>query len=77
MKHSHTYITYHGVALYVEYDYSDYVPEVRWLMNGDPGYPAEGGDFDITSVMIKDVQIFEMLTEDQLKEIEDIITNPE
>lgn len=34
------------VVLEVEAEVSDYHPAVRYLRNGDPGYPAEGGEVE-------------------------------
>ena len=44
MKTSSSNITYKGVDMYVEFNYSEYRPAVYYLSNGDPGYPAEGGE---------------------------------
>lgn len=71
MKGSGTVI-YKGVLLQIEFDHTPVIPEVWTLSNGDPGYPAQGGDFDIESVKLdgSDVEIFEFFSEEQLTEIE-------
>ena len=77
MKSSSSNITYKGVDMYVEFDYSEYRPAVYYLSNGDPGYPAEGGEFEITSVQVgkEGIQIGELLSDDDYAEIEQIIIN--
>lgn len=44
-----------GVRLLdVEATISDYYPAVRYLSNGDPGYPAEGGEVEDLTVTMPD-----------------------
>jgi len=64
-------VTYKGIDLEIDYYATPYVPARYYLDNGDPGYPAEGGDFDIESVRLIDstVDIYDLFTEEQLKEI--------
>lgn len=38
----------------VEASISDYHPEVRTLRNGDPGWPAEGGEVESLTVVMPD-----------------------
>lgn len=57
--------------LIVEYDSTPYVPERRYLSNGDPGYPAEGGDFDLTSIKLKGREIIQCLSEKTIISIRD------
>ena len=65
------HVTYKGIELEIDYYSTPYVPEVRYLSNGDPGYPAEGGDFDVEAVRLlgSDVDIFELLSESTIEEI--------
>ena len=57
--------------LEVEYEATQYIPE-RWTMsNGDPGYPAEGGDFEVYSVHHCGEDIFELLSDRAMEEIEE------
>ena len=65
------YVTYKGIELEIDYYSTPYVPERLYLSNGDPGYPAEGGDFDVEGVRLlgSDVDIFELLSEDTIHEI--------
>jgi hypothetical protein len=32
-----------------------------WMPNGDPGYPDEGGDFEIETIIVGGVDIFELM----------------
>lgn len=49
MTHTET-IIHDNRELEIEFYYSEYIPEKWTLSNGDPGYPAEGGEFDLYSV---------------------------
>lgn len=52
-------------GLWIAYHVADYVPEVRYLPNGDPGYPAEGGNCEDWEVEdIDDPEEFVMALED-------------
>lgn len=64
-------VTYKDIELEIDYDTTPFVPEVRYLPNGDPGYPAEGGDFDVEAVRLvgSDVDIFELLSDKTIDEI--------
>lgn len=61
-------VTYKGIELEIDYYATPFVPEVRYLSNGDPGYPAEGGDFDVEAVRLigSDVDIFELLSDETI-----------
>jgi hypothetical protein len=62
-------INFRETDLEIEADATPYVP-ARWtLSNGDPGYPAEGGEFDIYSVKVAGVEIFELLSPETIQEI--------
>lgn len=50
MKSNQYEITLAGVTLRVTGTYTKAVPEVRYLRNGDPGYPAEPEDFEAEKV---------------------------
>lgn len=65
------YVTYKDIELEIDYYATPYVPEVRYLPNGDPGYPAEGGDFDVEAVRLlgSKVDIFELLSPETIHEI--------
>ena len=75
MKTSSSNITYKGVDMYVEFNYSEYRPAVYYLSNGDPGYPAEGGEFEITSIQVGGIEIGTLIDDDACAEIEQIIIN--
>lgn len=61
----------------VEFDYyaTPYVPARMYLSNGDPGYPEEGGDFEIEAVRVSGVDITELLDNKVFEEIEQIFIN--
>ena len=65
------YVTYKDIELKVDYYATPYVPARYYLDNGDPGYPAEGGDFDVEAVYLlgSRVDIYELLSEDTIHEI--------
>lgn len=44
----------HSVTVEVEATISDYHPAVMHLANGDPGYPAEGGEVEDLRVLLQD-----------------------
>ena len=64
-------VTYKGIELEIDYYATPYVPEVRYLSNGDPGYPAEGVDFDVEAVRLdgSDIDIIELLSTDTISGI--------
>jgi len=64
-------VTYKGIELEIDYYATPYVPEVRYLSNGDPGYPQEGGDFDVEAVRLdgSDIDIIELLSTDTISGI--------
>ena len=47
--------------LIVAFDVTPYRPAVMYLSNGDPGYPEEGGDFDLYSIKKNGVEIIDRL----------------
>lgn len=60
------------LAIVVSYKVSAYYPAVHYLPNGDPGYPAEGGDLE--SVDIKDSagrDVYNQLTPEEIGLVED------
>jgi hypothetical protein len=69
MKKGAGNITYEGIDLYIEYEWSEYIPEVRTLSNGDPGFPAEGGDFDIYLIAVEGIIITSLLSDDVIEKI--------
>ncbi|GEM_PF-3995803 len=44
---------YEVIECEVEFEISTYVPEKAYLSNGDPGYPAEGGE-------VEHLEVFDM-----------------
>jgi hypothetical protein len=64
-----------GIELEIEYEATPYIP-ARWtLSNGDPGYPAEGGEFDIYTVKVKGVDIIELLSDEMIQYIAECFTS--
>ena len=57
--------------LTVEGTYNTYHPGTMYDRNGDPGDPPEGGDFDLDSVKIGEVDVTELLS----KKVIDWLTN--
>ena len=68
-------VGFKGVDLYIKYEATPFVPEVRYLSNGDPGYPAEGGDFDIYSISVEGIEIIGLLSDETIKKIEETYTS--
>ena len=67
-----TEITYKGILLEVEGTYTE--AEDRVIYYGDlDGHPGSPASFDINAVFVQDVDIFELLGEDGLREIETLI----
>lgn len=56
-------ITYYGVTLDCEGDYSRGRPGTWYKRNGDPGDPPEDASFDLCAVRVSGVDISEMLEE--------------
>jgi len=57
--------------LTVSFDATPYVPARMYLSNGDPGYPAEGGDFDIYSIKKNGIELIGRLNSAQIDRIQD------
>ena len=53
----------------VHFTYSAGRPQVNYLRNGDPGYPAEPPEFDITEVIREDDGTQLILTEDLMEDL--------
>lgn len=64
-----TFINYKDVELRIEYETTPYRPAVYYLSNGDPGYPEEGGDFDVYEVLVGDQNIISLLSGADMEEI--------
>ena len=77
MSHHCVTIEVHGVTMDVEYDYSPFL-KGRWtLSNGDPGYPDEPAELEITSVLIEGYDWYDLLTPKAFDLITDEICKPE
>lgn len=64
----------------VEFDYSPGTPDVMYLSNGDPGYPGEAPELEVTRVYARTkqgkpviVDLINCLTDDDIRAIEDDI----
>lgn len=51
---------------------SEYRPAVRYLRNGDPGYPAEGGEVEEITVALSDGTEMNPIPEDLYDALEQI-----
>lgn len=60
------------VEMEIAYETTPYRPAVYYLSNGDPGYPEEGGDFDIFEVRVDGVNIIKSLSVEDFDEITEI-----
>lgn len=60
-----------GVDLEVEFDHTPYRPAVMYLRNGDPGYPAEGGEIEVTDVFLNGTSVMELLSDWTMQQIQD------
>jgi len=65
-------INYKGIELLVEGTYIPGEEEVRYFSDMS-GQPSSSSEFDINAVYVNDVDIFELLSEDSLIEIETLI----
>lgn len=57
-------VTYRNLELEIEFEATPYTPARMYLSNGDPGYPEEGGDFEIHKVSIQGVDITDLFDGD-------------
>ena len=73
------------LELEIEFDYSPGSPAVMHLSNGDPGYPAEAEELQVTRAFVwgkddkgvpKIIDLLDSLTDEQVEAIErDILEN--
>ena len=65
-------IEYKGILLDVEGNYTE--AEDRVIYYGDlDGHPGSPASFDINAVFVQDVDIYELLSEDDLMEIDNLV----
>lgn len=64
------------IEIIVEYSISKYRPAVSYLRNGDPGYPAEGGEVEVSSAIRLDTGEAVVLTDDEFETVSDEATEP-
>ncbi len=67
-------IEYLTVSLEVQGIYTKEIPEVRYTWNGD-GSPAEPASYEIEKVLVGGLDIYTMLSDKQLEEIELLCLN--
>lgn len=63
-------VTVLDVDLEVEFTATPYRPAVMYLSNGDPGYPAEGGEIEVTDVFLDDVSVVKLLSDWTMQQIQ-------
>lgn len=56
----------------VEFTISKYFPAVMYLSNGDPGYPEEGGEVEVTSAIRQDTLEGVDLTDDEIESLHEV-----
>jgi hypothetical protein len=56
-------VEFGGKKLLCEIDYSPSTPDVMYLPNGDPGYPGDPEEFEITKVSLKNGESWIDITE--------------
>ena len=59
------------VTLQVTATISDYFPAVMYLRDGDPGYPAEGGEVEDLEVLLPDGTKMDVIPAELLSQLED------
>lgn len=63
------------LPLLAEFNYTPGTPDVMYLSNGDPGYPGEPPELELTACWLvqgaKRINIFSMLSEEQVTAIEE------
>jgi len=62
-------LKFKGVILKIEFEATKYVPAKMYEDNGDPGSPAEGGEFIVETVLVEGVNIFDLLSESVILDI--------
>jgi hypothetical protein len=62
-------VTYAGIDFTVIGSYATYKPATMYQKNGDPGEPAEGGNFEDYSVYLGDNDLTDLLSDDVLQYI--------
>ena len=65
-------IKYKGILLEVEGTYTEAEDRVIYYGNLD-GHPGSDSTYDINAVFVQDVDIYELLSEDNLREIEELV----
>ncbi len=66
------YVYLEGIGLEVYFEFSPEEQEVRYYNDGS-GYPGCAASLEISEVLLKDVDIINLLSEKQLEEIEKLI----
>ena len=61
--------------LEIEFETTPFIPGCNYMRNGDPGYPDEGGDFDIYSIKKNGIELINRLNSKIIDRIEDKLIN--
>ena len=61
----------HGLE--IRYTFKEGLPAMKYLNNGDPGYPAEGYEVLIDEILLHGKDIQDILTDEEYYKIEDFI----
>jgi hypothetical protein len=70
-----TNIVYKGIPLEVDYDFTPQ-RDGKWNLNdGSPGYPDEPAELDVENVYVIDSNIYDLLSEETISEINDLVFN--
>jgi len=62
-----------GLPVHVKYTYLPGRVGAAYMVDGSPGYPAEPAEVEIIDVDIKGVSVNEYLTDEQIRELEDVL----
>ena len=69
-----TEIEYKGIELLVEGTYTPGEPEITYF-NDMSGLPASASEFDVNAVFVEGVDIYELLSWDDIEKIVDLVIN--
>ena len=72
-------VEYEDLAFEVEFDYSPFRPGRMYMPNGDPGYPDEPAEMEITSIKmvhpkdprVKAIETYDLMSDVMLKWFEE------
>lgn len=70
-----TIVTYKGIEVEVDYDFTPGRPGVWTLPNGDPGYPDDPDELDVEAIKIGGVDIYDILSQESINLIDELTFN--